>query len=1027
MLQVAGDNVSGGGAPAFTRFLKIKRSNPTEPQPPTLEAEKTEKVFGIDVPLSVARSEREMTELKERMIRVARIMSKSYDVEVIPSPSGGWSVEIHPDAARFGKEFVAGLRSTLRDLPEETFKPKRIFYDIKSLLGASEEEVLLRLRHQVGRIQYCDIRHYFEGQKIAKDQGALPSSWLSLQNALDECWVDTRESIDSEDTRGKIVALNKDRITETRLRINNEPLTRQFTESLRYYWANNKIMPDIKNQEVRAALDKARPEIEKYFYSKTHADAFKILTKTIWPIFKALENSAKREETLREVAREVSGVPVGAISESQGLLSLWDNDAVINFKAALEEKRSQISFPQDTTPESRPKLAVLADEKKAKAPSAKEETAEKSKDDKESKKKTGLLKRAWKRIRRIFGAKQEDESSSVEAEFGLAKTAQNAKSSLAVLKGGNVGQQSPSAPAPAVATPVSPAALSTENVNESANNSDPSLTPQPDPVQPVVATTPPVQPNPATQAPTPTVEVKPQFAQSTGVRPITQEQPALSADAAQANLAEVNASIKSAEKPTSPTPVTSTATSSTVVSGVDVNAPSPQSASAPTPLTESAENKLIDELSDQLSTAIQSIEIDKIRPTPTVPDIDLGRLSPSSTQALEKHLEQSQVKRRAQIQAEAERKLELKQARGLLFDMPAHFQVGTGTSRSGTEVALSFSRRPDDYAITTVRGNIERFITDYENREEVRRVEKIRVEEAQLNEVLKRERERRDMERAGFNPNETGLYQEFLKLENAMRPKVHNFMKLVAPLLPKGESYVFDGAHYTGRKFNKKAIAHYAPAGDMKLYSRRKIVEGEDPKMAVQLLIDNSGSMVDPPLKMQEALKTAIFFGRVLKDMGIPFSIKLFGEGVEQIMSLEDDYDRKDSRIKHRLITKANGEGGGTNMHMPLEQAYTELSVLKRRDPSIFGSIFIISDSGANRGLKGQALQTFIDNMRRDFTVTNFILSQNPSEIAEAKSYFGAQHVVAPRNFEELPNEAFRVLRATMERALRAQGGIRKS
>ncbi len=995
MLQGAATTRTPSG-PAFTRYVNARREPISVPTPVKLE-EKTEQVFGIDLPLSVARSEREMVALKEKMVKIARIFSQNYSVEVLPSPNGTWSIEVDPDASRYGREYVTGGRNTLQDIPEDKFKAKKIFYDARALIGASEEEILIKLRHQVGRIQQCDIRNYFEGQRLAKAEGALPSSWLSLHNALDECWVDTRETLTSDESRAKIAKLHQTSLYDAQRRVLDEPLTRQFTENLRYYWIHGKIMPEIKSKAVIEAFQKLKSDIDKYFYSKTHAEAFSVLKNTIWPAFKLLEKEARHEEGLREAARKVSGITLGAtkdgVSGKDDLLALWDNDEVLKLNAQNEKRRREILFV-NTKEQSkeRARLNVLRDGSNPTKSGPAEDSGKAEVEDKEEKK-PGRFKRAWHRIKRFFGAKPKQEEEAIgSAEKEVSAPVQNEQPAAESQKKNDLTEPA-----------------------KTAVETQPNQAGQTSKVEsvPVRATATPA--DPASEAKVISPQVSPVVSP-----PVTQEQPALDSSEAAKNLAQANSTLKAASQPVQATIPNQPTSMPNSIEGVDVtNHVSPPSGPDPKDL-------LAEELSKQIEDAARKIEIDKLKRSPVVADIDLKILSAESSKAIREYLQTVSPEIQSEIEQQAAQKLELKQARALLFEMPAHMQVDARTVADDGGATFGFTSQPSWGAVRTVQENIQRFITDFEAQEETRRVEKIRIEQAQLAEALRQERERRDMRQKGFSESEAELYKKFINFEFEMRGRIQTFMTQLAPQLPKEQSFTFDGAHYTGSRLNKKAIAHYAPIGDMRVYSRRKAVEGEDPKLLVELLIDNSGSMEQPPTKLENAIKTAVFFGRVLRNFGIPFSIKLFARGVEPIKGIEQDYDRPDLRIKYNLITKLNAKGGGTDMHSPLQQAHAEISLIKRRDPSMIAAVFVISDSGANEGIQGQPLKDFIDGMRHDCTVTNFILTKEPKEVAEAKSYFGPQNVVAPDSFEELPDEAIRVLRRTMERAFRAQGGFKR-
>jgi hypothetical protein len=177
--------------------------------------------------------------------------------------------------------------------------------------------------------------------------------------------------------------------------------------------------------------------------------------------------------------------------------------------------------------------------------------------------------------------------------------------------------------------------------------------------------------------------------------------------------------------------------------------------------------------------------------------------------------------------------------------------------------------------------------------------------------------------------------------------------------------------------------------------------------------------------KIDESRKTAVFWARALKEMDVPFAIKLFGGEFMSLKDFNQDYDDPSQRIKPRLLQLTNASMGGTNISDPLKASCDEMLILKRKYPDSFGAIFVISDGGANQGLVKDELTHLIDQIKKKFIVTNFALSQDQREIREAIGYFGERNVVAPASFKQLHGEAIRVLRTTLQDAFRLSGGIR--
>jgi hypothetical protein len=287
---------------------------------------------------------------------------------------------------------------------------------------------------------------------------------------------------------------------------------------------------------------------------------------------------------------------------------------------------------------------------------------------------------------------------------------------------------------------------------------------------------------------------------------------------------------------------------------------------------------------------------------------------------------------------------------------------------------------------------------------------------AERAEQLAQEIRKREMEAEGFDPNQAddhALYDQYKELERSTAGYVKPFIDSLRPLLPKNRALSFQGHHYSGPKIDFREVARRVPVKDYQIHQRPVVVESPQPRMYIELLIDNSGSMAGE--KMHETMRSAIFWGRVLKTFEIPFAIKLFGTGVITIKDFDQEFDDPRQRIKPRLMRLATASMGGTDIGEPLMKAHEEMFEERRRHKSSLGAIFVLSDSGANQGLTGSSLKAKVDEVREHFVVSNFILTKSPGEIREAKSIFGDEHVVAPSDFKELCPETVRVLRGTLD------------
>lgn len=318
----------------------------------------------------------------------------------------------------------------------------------------------------------------------------------------------------------------------------------------------------------------------------------------------------------------------------------------------------------------------------------------------------------------------------------------------------------------------------------------------------------------------------------------------------------------------------------------------------------------------------------------------------------------------------------------------------------------------DEKSLDEAIAELEKELTKAQSREDAEAAE----QNAERARQLAKEIRERDMRNAGFDPNqadEQELYDKYKALEQSTLSYVSPFIKSLAPLLPKERELRFEGMHYSGSRVDFREIPRRVPVKDYKIHQRPTLEESPRPQMYIELLIDNSGSMSGQ--KMEETLKAAIFWAKVLKTFEIPFAIKLFGTSVISIKELHQDFDDPRERIKPHLLRNATASMEGTDIGTPLKVAYDEMIAERRRFKDSLGAIFVLSDSGANSGLTGAALKSLVEEIQRSFMVSNFILTTDSGEVAGAREIFGERDVVAPSDFTQLCPESIRVLRGTLD------------
>lgn len=277
-------------------------------------------------------------------------------------------------------------------------------------------------------------------------------------------------------------------------------------------------------------------------------------------------------------------------------------------------------------------------------------------------------------------------------------------------------------------------------------------------------------------------------------------------------------------------------------------------------------------------------------------------------------------------------------------------------------------------------------------------------------------REKLEMEKAGFDEDDRVKFLLYQSLEDSMYSKVRNFKQAIEKVIPRRKEPTYEGGYFSGPKYDKRDVIRKAPLGDQRFHTRQVESPTGEPRLFIGLLVDNSGSMSGQ--KMEQARKTMIFFARVCKEMGIPFMAAAFGDDAEVIKQFRQDFDDRSQKIKPKIIDATEANGGITNLHAGIKVTIEAMNEQRRRLRDSHGLIFVITDGGANAGLTGDDLQNYIGENRGRLTFKGFGLSNSDKERTQIQSYlnqyFGESNCAYPENFENLPDEAFRLLRINL-------------
>ncbi len=881
-------------------------------------------LFSRSRPEDVQRTSSEIRQIEKEIAFISRVFSGNYNMEVLPSPSGGWACGISPAVAESVEQYLMGNKPDLSFLPAEALKPKQIFYDRDDLAKRPRDENLGVLRHEIGHALHSDYKLFFEGQRLAKDQGYLPSSWAYIHNALEDPWINNIEMKDSPVVREQMLAKYSASLPEIVEKIGTQPLTHQLGLNLIYYWATKgESIPTITDKSVLETFERIKPLADQFFKGKSSAENFELLKTSIWPIYQGMEKKALDQESLKELARQAGKSSLGKNSQSRESRNSGG-------PSGAHEKPGQSGSSANKPGGSSQAGQQVAQDSRGGQSHGPGSQAESSPGNNPF----------HRSNRSSSGGSDHDKVSEQEKESLFQKIKR-------VIFGGKQGKNKEHSPPQA---------------GGHSDSSPPVGSPQHDPI-PAAAPADPIQSSPAHT---------PQIPQPTPPPPSSSEK-------------ILDQELKAAvEKEMSP----------------------------------EAQAKLKEELKKQVDEQKKfNAEVEKNGQQPNLKDdINLDKLAPEVRAELEKLVNSLPPELRQKLEKQARQILDDKQAEALREQLPQ--QLKTSKNEKTGENKVDFGKPPTEREIEESRKEAKE-ISDRVAAEEAHaqaqaQQRKTAAEQAQLNE-LQREKAKKEMKEAGFSENERNLYRTYKELESAMLGRIRTFCRILAEHLPKKLETDYAGEHFSGSRLNEKSVIKRAPLQDYRIYQRREELASEEPRMFVTLLIDNSGSM--DGIKMQESLKTSIFWGKVLKEFNIPFCIKFFGENSKTIKTFDQDYEERAHGVRARLVRAGTAASGSTNLSDPFIKSAEEMDEARRVYPDSLGAIFVISDSGANRGQVGQELKDIISKAQTKYIVMNFLLATEPEELKQAEFYFGKANLVAPANFQDLPQEAFTVLRRVIQSA----------
>lgn len=395
---------------------------------------------------------------------------------------------------------------------------------------------------------------------------------------------------------------------------------------------------------------------------------------------------------------------------------------------------------------------------------------------------------------------------------------------------------------------------------------------------------------------------------------------------------------------------------------------------------------------------------------------DLSQLSDQELQQLKDAIDNLSPEERTQLEKRAREVVDELQKEALEEDINKNFKLEKNKKTGDYEVKPQLA---DESVQKQAQENYQHVLKEVEAEEQAeqqRQELERQVQEAMMRQLEQAKREKLEMEKAGFKENEKDEFLVYQSLEDSMESYVRRFKQAIEKVVPRRGEPRYEGGFFSGSKFDRRDLVRRAPLENEQFWQRQTEAPTGDPRLFIGLLVDNSGSMSGK--KIEEARKVMIFFAKVSRDMGIPFMMGSFGSNANAIKTFRQDFDNAAERIKPRLLQATNASEESTNLHAGIELTVEAMNDQRRRLKDSHGLIFVITDGKANKGLTNEALRDYIEENRGRFTYKAFGLSNNETEKQQIQNYlnlyFGESNCAYPQGFEDLPDEAFRVLRINL-------------
>lgn len=276
---------------------------------------------GPPIPKEAIRTPQEVRQMMKEVSWLSKVFSGRHNVKVVALPGEGpWTCGIDQRYAKEVDAYMQGKVDSLDDLPPEALVPSTITVRESDFYRDSPTELRRKTRHEAAHAAHSNFRLLFEGSRKAKDEGYLPSTYMSAANGPEDGWVNAMAAGESQAALEDFRNGYQEKLAEISAQLLHDPLSRQFGVNAINYWLTGKDVEGLDPRVIKI-MEQVRPALDKFFTSNSAKENSVTFNNEIWPLIRDLEKEDISDEKLRQAANQASnqtGNQGGESSRGQG-------------------------------------------------------------------------------------------------------------------------------------------------------------------------------------------------------------------------------------------------------------------------------------------------------------------------------------------------------------------------------------------------------------------------------------------------------------------------------------------------------------------------------------------------------------------------------------------------------------------------------------------------------------------------------------------------------------------------------------